>query len=139
MQNRYYLYQRRSSGVYFIQDRLAKKHESLRTRTALSSRTPFQCPEPGRRAAHPECFAGQGYLVGLSPELANRTWQDVMHAMEKNYKDETLCRFRKLMRSAPLASLLKLTLVYTNSSHFLAVLHHPKRGHLDQQMATDHP
>jgi hypothetical protein len=39
MLNRYYLYQRRSTGIYFIQDRLAKKHESLRTRdTAVAQR-----------------------------------------------------------------------------------------------------
>ena len=36
MQNRYYLYQRRSTGIYFIQDRIAKKHESLRTRDMVS-------------------------------------------------------------------------------------------------------
>ena len=41
MQNRYYLYQRRSSGVYFIQDRLANKHESLRTKDGIEAERLF--------------------------------------------------------------------------------------------------
>ncbi len=51
-----------------------------------------------------------------------------MHAMELGYHGETLTRWRKTMRSAPFASLLKVPLVYTNSGHFLSVLHYPGAG-----------
>jgi hypothetical protein len=128
MQNRYYLYQRRSSGVYFIQDRLAKKHESLRTKDGVQAERLFNARNQAAEQPTLNLSLAKAYLSASSPERVNRTWQDVLQAMEKNYQDETLCRFRKLMRSGPLACLLKLTLVYTNSSHFLAVLHHPKAG-----------
>jgi hypothetical protein len=51
-----------------------------------------------------------------------------MHSMELGYRGETLIRWRKTMRSGPFAGLLKLPLVYTNSSHFLMTLHYPKAG-----------
>jgi len=128
MQNRYYLYQRRSSGVYFIQDRLANKHESLRTKDGIEAERLFNARNQAAEQPTLNISLAKAYLSAVSPELATRTWQDVLQAMEKNYEDETLCRFRKLMRSKPMASLLKLALVYTNSSHFLVVLHHSSAG-----------
>jgi hypothetical protein len=128
MQNRYYLYQRRSTGIYFIQDRLVKKHESLRTRDTAVAQRLFNAKNQAAEQPMLNVSLAKVYLSGTSPEMATRTWYDVMHAMEQGYKDETLIRWRKAMRAAPYASLHKLVLVYTNSSHFLSVLHHPKAG-----------
>ena len=128
MLNRYYLYQRRSTGIYFIQDRLAKKHESLRTRDTAVAQRLFNAKNQAAEQPMLNVSLAKVYLSGTSPEMATRTWYDVMHAMEQGYKDETLIRWQKAMRAAPYASLHKLVLVYTNSSHFLSVLHHPKAG-----------
>ena len=90
MQNRYYLYQRRSTGIYFIQDRLAKKHESLRTRDTAVAQRLFNAKNQAAEQPMLNVSLAKVYLSGTSPEMATRTWYDVMHAMEQGYQDETL-------------------------------------------------
>lgn len=128
MLNRYYLYQRRSSGIFFIQDRVAQKHQSLRTRDPVAAQRLFNARNQAAEQPMLNVAMAKAYLSGASPEMATRTWYDVMHAMEQGYQGETLIRWRKTMRSTPFASLLKVPLVYTNSGHFLSVLHYPGAG-----------
>jgi len=84
MQNRYYLYQRRSSGVYFIQDRFAKKHESLRTKDGVQAERLFNARNQAAEQPTLNISLAKAYLSASSPELVNRTWQDVLQMMEKN-------------------------------------------------------
>jgi hypothetical protein len=51
-----------------------------------------------------------------------------MKDMEQAYHGPTLIRWQKMMRCAPFQGLKKLPLLHTESSHFLAVLRHPRAG-----------
>jgi hypothetical protein len=128
MQNRYYLYQRRDSGIHFIQDRLTSKHTSLRTRDPVIAKRLFHARNEAAEQPMLNVSMAKVYLSATAPEMVTRTWLEVMQAMEKTYHEETLIRWRKMIRCAPFASLLNVALVYTNSTHFLAVLHHPRAG-----------
>jgi len=71
---------------------------------------------------------GDPFNSELLFDHADHSWASNASSALQGYHGETLTRWRKTMRSAPFASLLKVPLVYTNSSHFLSVLHYPGRG-----------
>ena len=53
--------------------------------------------------------------------------------MEQAYHGPTLARWRTQMKSASFQGLRKLQLLHTDSSHFLAVLRHPRAGTSSQK------
>ncbi len=73
MLNRYYLYRHRSDGIYFIQDRVAQKHQSLRTRDPVAAQRLFNAKNQAAEQPMLNVAMAKAYLSGASPEMATRT------------------------------------------------------------------
>lgn len=126
MQDRYWMFQRK--GVFYVQDKLSGVQKSLKTRDAAAAKRMVAGKNQATEQPQMNLAMAKVYLSCKSDEMLARTWDDVMKEMEQSYGGSTLARWQRQTRSAPFQSLRKLTLLHTESSHFLAVLRHPRAG-----------
>lgn len=131
MQDRYWMFQRK--GVFYAQDKLSGKQKSLKTRDAAAARRMFSGLNQATEQPQMNLAMAKVYLSCKSDEMLSRTWDDVMKEMEQAYTGPTLVRWKTQIRSAPFQGLRKLALLHTESSHFLAVLRHPRAGSSTQK------
>jgi hypothetical protein len=127
MLERYWLYQR-SNGIFYLEDRTTGKQESLRTKDRGAAKQ--VAAARNQAAAQPtlNTVMAKAYLQAKSPEMMTRTWLEVMRDMEAAYTGSSLHRWKKHVRSEPFRLLYGLTLLATESDHFLRVLRHPRAG-----------
>lgn len=127
MLDRYWLYQR-ANGKFYLQDKLTGRQESLKT----SDRSAAERIVAGRNQAVEMPMLNRtmakAYLSGKSPELATRTWADVMEHYVKSGVESTQERKERAFRSAPFQRLRKVALMDTEADHLLMVLDHKKAG-----------
>jgi integrase len=126
MHDRYWMFQR--NGIFYVQDKLNGKQKSLKTRDAAAARRMFAGKNQATEQPQMNLAMAKVYLSCKNPEMLGRTWDDVMKDMEEAYHGPTLVRWRTQMKSVPFQGLRKLQLLQTESSHFLAVLRHPRAG-----------
>ncbi len=126
MQDRYWLYQR--NGIFYVQDRSTGKQESLRTRDHTVASRLFSAKNQAFEQPALNISMAKAYLSVKTPEMAKRTWKEVMEEIEQGYQGPTLLRWRKVMISPPFQSLKKQPLLETEAHHFLKVLRHPAAG-----------
>ena len=109
MLNRYYLYQRRSNGIYFIQDRVAQKHQSLRTRDPVAAQRLFNAKNQARRATDAQRCDGQSlsfrrFARNGDAHLVRRHARDGTRLSRRNAdslaQDHALSAVRKLAQGA---------------------------------------
>ena len=126
MQDRYWMFQRK--GVFYVQDKLSGKQRSLKTRDAAAARRMFAGKNQATEQPQMNMAMAKVYLSCKSEEMLARTWDDVMKDMEQAYHGPTLARWQRQMKCVPFQALRKLPLLHSESSHFLAVLRHPRAG-----------
>jgi len=126
MHDRYWLYQR--NGVFYLQDRSTGKQESLRTRDQTVAKRLFNAKNQAFEQPALNISIAKAYLSIKTPEMAKRTWKEVMEEIEHRYQGPTLLRWRKVMISLPFQSLKKQPLLETEAHHFLDVLRHSAAG-----------
>jgi hypothetical protein len=126
MQDRYWMFQRK--GVFYVQDKLSGKQKSLKTRDAVAAKRMLVGKNQATEQPQMNLAMAKVYLSCKSDEMLARTWDDVMKEMEQAYSGPTLARWRTQIKSVPFQGLRKLPLLHTESSHFLAVLRHPRAG-----------
>jgi hypothetical protein len=131
MQDRYWMFQRK--GVFYVQDKLSGKQKSLKTRDAAAAKRMLAGKNQATEQPQMNLAMAKVYLSCKSDEMLARTWDDVMKEMEQAYTGPTLVRWQTQIRSAPFQGLRKLPLLHTESSHFLAVLRHPRAGSSTQK------
>ncbi len=131
MQDRYWMFQRK--GVFYVQDKLSGKQKSLKTRDAAAAKRMLAGKNQATEQPQMNLAMAKVYLSCKSDEMLARTWDDVMKEMEQAYTGSTLARWRTQIKSAPFQGLRKLPLLHTESSHFLAVLRHPRAGSSTQK------
>ena len=142
MRDRYRMYRR--GNVFYAKDRTTGQAVTLATSNQEKAKKLLQAKNQAVEQSQLNMAMARVYLSCKTPEMLERTWNDVMLDMEQAYHGPTLTRWRKQMRSAPFQSLLKLKLLETESSHFLAVLRQrlmrileqlPKEGFLFPKLA----
>jgi hypothetical protein len=131
MQDRYWMFQRK--GVFYVQDKLSGKQKSLKTRDAAAAKRMLAGKNQATEQPQMNLAMAKVYLSCKSDEMLARTWDDVMKEMEQAYSGSTLARWRTQIKSVPFQGLRKLPLLHTESSHFLAVLRHPRAGTSSQK------
>ncbi len=127
MKNRFRMF-RRKNGVFYLQDNLTAKQESLKTRSKAVAEQLHAARNQAASQPYLNVSMAKTYLSASSPEMVTRTWNDVMEDMAIQYKGATLRRWKKVIISPPFLPLKNIPLVYTDSSHLLAVLRHPRAG-----------
>lgn len=127
MQDRYWLYER-ENGVFYVQDKISGKQQSLKTK----DRTTAQRLLAGKNQSVEQPMLNRSmaktYLSAKSPELVERTWQDVMEHYAKSGVDSTRDRKERAFRCQPFTRLQKVKLMDTEADHLFAVLEHKRAG-----------
>ncbi|MEM1223627.1 MAG: tyrosine-type recombinase/integrase, partial [Verrucomicrobiota bacterium] len=130
MRNRYRLIRKR--GVFYFHDTVTGVRESARTRDKKAAGELLFAKNQAAKQPALNVAMARAYLSGKSPELAKRSWQDVMDAKENDYKSDgqasTLKRWQKVCRSEPFQIIRSLPLIETEGEHFRKVLRHTKAG-----------
>jgi len=124
---RYRIY-RRGNGIYYLQDKKTGKQESLKTKDKVEAARLAGARNQAFEQPALNVSMAKAYLAGRSPKLATRTWRDAIEEIGKTYKGPTARRWARFGRSAPLQSLLSKTLIETEATDLLSVLHHPEAG-----------
>jgi len=127
MQDTFRLYQR-SNGVFYVENVNTHKQASLKTIDAAAAARLVAGKNQAAEIPAMNIAMAKVYLGGKSATFCSRTWGDLMTKMAAGYTAATLVRYQKFMKSAPVQSLFGMPLVHTDSSHFLAVLFHPRAG-----------
>jgi hypothetical protein len=126
MQNRYRIYRR--GHIYYAKDKTTGRAETLGTSDPREAQRLLNAKNQAIEQPHLNVAMARVYLSCKSPEMLERTWNEVMEEMELSYHGPTLKRWRTQMKSAPFQPLRKLKLLETDGTHFLAVLRHPRAG-----------
>jgi integrase len=112
----------RKSGVYFAEDTLKGRQQSLRTkdkqealRLILAKNEAHQQPALNRQIA-------KAYLLASDAQIGQRTWEYVIEEIMKTKRDTTLERWQRVKQDKAFDSIRKLTLIETQGEHFIHVL-----------------
>ena len=127
MQDRYWLYQR-ENGVFYLQDKVTGKQESLKTRNAAAANRLLAGKNQSVELPMLNRSMAKTYLAAKSPELMERTWADVISQYVNAGVAESRDRKERAFRSQPFMRLLKVKLLDTEADHLFAVLEHKKSG-----------
>jgi integrase len=122
--NRYRLFRRHNTGIFFVEDNKTARQESLRTRDREEAeRIAFHRNESERLASGHRQIA-VAYLQAADPRIKTRTWAEVMDffCAQPGGKAATLKRKVSAMKDKALAPLRALTLIETTPEHFLSAL-----------------
>ena len=127
MQNRYRIF-RRNGAKFYLRDKKTGGAESLGTTDRAEAQRLANAKNQAIEQPHLNVAMARVYLSVKSPEMLDRTWNDVMTEMELAYHGPTLKRWRSQIKSAPYQMLRKIKLLETDGTHFLSVLRHPRAG-----------
>ncbi len=81
---RYRMYQR-NKGVYYLEDLVTKKQESLQTRNRQQALALYSAKNQAASQPFMNILLAKAYLSAQSPELLTRTWADVMELISQSY------------------------------------------------------
>jgi len=127
MQDRYWLYQR-ENGIFYLQDKITGKQQSLKTRNAVAANRLLAGKNQSVEQPMLNRSMAKTYLAAKSPELMERTWENVMNHYAQSGVEATRERKERAFRSQPFARLRKVKLLDTEADHLFAVLEHKKAG-----------
>jgi integrase len=120
MKNRYRLFQR-SSGIFFLEDDVTRKQESLRTRDKTVAKRILNARNEAHQQPAINLQIARAYLMVNDPGSTTRTWQSVMDAVAQTKKDGTRKRWDRAMMEHPFDEIRHVKLIETRPDHFLCM------------------
>jgi integrase len=127
MQDRYWLYQR-ENGVFYLQDKITGRQQSTRTKDDSAAKRLLAGKNQSVEQPMLNRSMAKAYLSAKSPELMERTWENVMDNYARSGVEATRERKERAFRSQPFARLRKVKLLDTEADHLFSVLEHKKAG-----------
>ena len=121
MKTRYRFFQR-NSGIFFVQDNVTGKQESLKTRDKAAARRIFNVKNEAFKQPAMNLQIAQVYLQHADSALAGRTWQHVMEQIICTKTGSTRTRWECAIKDKSFDSIHLRKLIETLSEHFLEVL-----------------
>jgi integrase len=121
MKNRYHVF-RRPWGVYYCEDLVTRKQETLRTRDQDEAFRLVAAKNENEEAPAFSLHLARVYWKAGDPAGASRTWQHVMDEIPKLKQDETRHRWLTAIKDKALDSIRELVVLQTRADHFLNVL-----------------
>lgn len=121
MKNQYRLF-KRNSGIFFIQNNVNGKQESLRTRDKNEAKRLFAARNEAHQQPAINLQIARAYLAATDPQIGTRTWQNVMNEAAKLKRGPTYERWNRAMSDKAFDSIQQLTILGTRPEHFLRVL-----------------
>jgi integrase len=122
MKSRFRLF-RRSSGIYFSEDRQTAIQQSLRTKDKGEAIRLINAKNEAQ--ANPGVTLGiaKAYLAAADPAMVKRTWQYTVEELIKTKQGENAHRWKVAMVDKAIKPILPLKLIETRADHFLTALH----------------
>lgn len=121
MKQRYSLF-KRNNGIFFIEDHLVRKQESLRTRDKEAALRILTAKNEAYRQPAINLQLAQVYLQHSDPEIGKRTWQAVMDEIVKLKKGNTRIRWEYAIKDKAFDMIRSQVLLRTTAEHFLRAL-----------------
>jgi len=121
VKNRYRIF-KRSSGIFFIQDNLTGKQESLKTRDKNVAKQLFVARNEAHRQPAMNIQIAQIYLRHSDARLATRTWQDVINQIIEAKSGDTRTRWEYIGKCKDFELIRNRKLIETTAEHFLKTL-----------------
>jgi len=121
MKLRYRLF-RRHNGIYFLEDRITGKQQSLRTRDGHAAKRIFNARNESHEQPAINLQIARAYLMASDPMVVKRTWQYAMEEIVKTKQGATQYRWQTGIRDKAFDSIRAVTLIESQAEHFLRVL-----------------
>ena len=121
MQQQFGLIQR-PWGVYYCEDLVTKKQETLRTRDRDEAFRLVAAKNENEEAPTFSIHLARVYWKAGDPAGASRTWQHVMDEIPKLKQDETRHRWLTAIKDKALDSIRELVVLQTRADHWILVL-----------------
>src|SRR5437773_5707348 len=115
---RYRLFQR-SSGIFFVEDRISKKQESLKTRDKIAAQRIFNARNEAHQQSAINLQSARAYLMASDPAVAARTWQQVMDDIVKTKLGETKASWLMAIKDKSLSTIREVPVISTTAKQFL--------------------
>jgi len=112
----------RKSGIFFIQDRVTGKQESLKTRDGGATHRIFHAKNEAHQQPAINLQIARAYLMASDPLVAKRTWQHVMEEIVRTKHGTTQQRWQTAINDKAFDPIRSLVLIETHAEHFLRPL-----------------
>ena len=120
MNNRYWLYRRQ--GVFYLQDARTRQKESLRTSDRREAERIRDARNQVAERPNLGIALAKAYLTAHDPQIAVRTWQDVLDEFATRGKPQTQAHRRRVAARKPFNLIRSQKVLETTAKDFLAVL-----------------
>ena len=121
MKSQYRLFRRRS-GVFFVEDRISRRQESLRTKSRDEAVRLFHARNEAHEHPAINLQIARAYLMASDPMIVKRTWQHAMEEVVKTKHGSTQQRWQTAIRDKALNWIREVRLIETQAEHLLRVL-----------------
>lgn len=121
MKNQYRLFQR-NNRIYFIQNNVTGKQESLKTRDKAVAVRLFNARNEAHQQPAINIQIAKAYLAAADASFVKRTWTEVMAEFVKTKSKSNRTRSERAVLDKSYDSIRDLQLIETRAEHFLTVL-----------------
>lgn len=123
MKKQYRLFRpKKSGGIYYVQNNVTNKQESLRTRDKAIAERLLNARNEAHQQPAINIQIAKGYLAAADPNFVKRTWAEVMAEFVKTKKGSNRIRCERAILDKEYDRIRDLQLIETRSEHFLKVL-----------------
>jgi integrase len=125
MKPTYRLYQRKSTGVYYLQNNSTREQRSLHTKDEATALKLLSAENQPREQASLNMEIGVAYISHADPQMATRTWQTAMDEFCSRGQVGTQARCARELKSPAYDIIRNKPIIKTTAEDLKAVL---KRG-----------
>jgi hypothetical protein len=122
MKNRFRLYRRAKTGVFYVHDSLTGKQESLGSRDRVEAKTLLHSRNESVRQPQLNLHIARAYLAGTDSGISTRTWQHALDVIVESKQGSTQTRWRCAAKEAALDGIRHRVIIETQAEHLLACL-----------------
>lgn len=122
MKNRFRLYRRAKTGVFYLHDGDTGKQESLGTRDRAEAKTLLATRNEAVRQPHLNLQIARAYLAASDPASTKRTWQVPLEELAKTKSGTTHDRWISVLKDPAFEGIRELPLLETRAEHLLKVM-----------------
>ena len=113
---------RKRSGIFFIEDRISRKQESLKTRDKAVAHRLFNARNEAHEQPAINLQIARAYLMASDPLVVQRTWQHAMNEVVKTKHGPTQERWQRAIKDHALDAIRSRPLIETQAEHLLGAL-----------------
>jgi len=122
MKRRFILYRRKRGGIFYVEDTVARKQESLGTRERGEALAMVNARNEAVRQPNLNLQIAKAYLAGTDSAVSTRTWQHALDALIETKHGPTRDRWWRAAKESALDLIRNPVVIETQAEHLLAAL-----------------